>query len=215
MKVYKFEVDEQFAREHNEMIRDNRHMRTAGISLGVIVIILAVLFYFFGADRAIWGLMILIVAVIMGIVFALVGIFIGNRYSNVQELYDTYPLVPAVIADSTPDNLTLLALVNTNVDPELPPRWALSARKIKAIPGVKEPKKGMQIPATAVLGKRSNHDREHWQEIVPMPIAWGTPDQDVINIARRSIPQDQWQKLDRKRDKLNDVLATPDNLLVL
>lgn len=215
MKVFKFEVDEQFAREHNEMFRDNRQLRTAGIVLGVLVAIGAILYYFFGADNPSVGMIILILGIVMGVVFALVGVTIGKRFGQVQDIYDTYPLAPAVVAEVGDKTITLLSLVNTNVDPELPPRWALAEHKIKALPGVKEPKVGMQVPSVAVHAKHSNHDRGHWQQIKPMPIAWATPDDDLVNTARRSIPHEQWQKLDRGRSKLNDVRATPENLLVL
>ncbi|AWB82366.1 DUF3239 domain-containing protein [Corynebacterium yudongzhengii] len=215
MKVFKFEVDEPFARKHNEMIRDTRRVRAGGILLGAIVIILALLFYFFIADQAVWALMILIVAIAMGIVFAIVGITVARKYNKIQPLYDRYPLVPSVIAEVNERDFVLMALVNTNVDPSLPPRWGLALRTVTAVPGIKTPKIGMKIPSAAVLGRRTTHDRDHWQQITPMPIAWGTPDQDIVKEARRSIPQEQWNRLDRNRDKLNDVKATSQDLLVL
>ena len=48
-----------------------------------------------------------------------------------------------------------------------------------------------------------------------MPIAWGTPDQEVVTIARKSIPQEEWQILERARKRLTDVKATKYDLLVL
>ena len=48
-----------------------------------------------------------------------------------------------------------------------------------------------------------------------MPIAWGTPDEEVVTFARKSIPNDQWNKLDNNRNKLEDVKASADNLVVL
>lgn len=215
VKVFKFEVDEPFARKHNEMIRDSRRVRAGGIGLGVVVILAALLFYLFVADQAVWGLMVLIVAIALGIAFAVVGILVAKKHSTVQPLYDRYPLVPSIIAEVNERDAVLMALVNTNVDPDLPPRWGLALRTVTAIPGITDPKVGTKVPAAAVHGRRNTRDKEHWHEISPMPIAWGTPDQDVVNAARRAIPHDQWAKLDRQRDKLNDVKATPLNLLVL
>lgn len=215
MKVFKFQVDEPFARKHNEMIRDTRRVRTGGIGLGILLVLAALLFYLFIADRAIWGLMILIVAVLLGIVFAFVGISVAKKYRDVQPLYDRYPLVPSVIAEVNERDFVLMALVNVNVNPDLPPKWALALRTVTAIPGIQTPKVGTKVPSAAVLGRRTTQNRDHWQEITPMPIAWGTPDQDVVNEARRLIPHDQWAKLERNRDKLKDVQATPANLLVL
>lgn len=215
MKVFKFQVDEPFARKHNEMIRDTRRVRAGGIGLGIAVFLAALLFYLFAADRAVWALMILIVATVLGIAFAMVGIVVARKYATVQPLYDRYPLVPAVIAEVNERDFVLMALVNTNVNPDLPPRWGLALRTVTAIPGIKTPKTGTKVPAAAVLGRRTSHSKGQWQEITPMPIAWGTPDQDVVNEARRAIPHDQWTKLEKHRAKLNDVKATPANLLVL
>ena len=48
-----------------------------------------------------------------------------------------------------------------------------------------------------------------------MPIAWATPDSAVVKQARTAIPQEQWDKLGKARAKLDDVKATPMNLLPL
>lgn len=215
MKVFKFEVDEPFARKHNEMIRDTRRVRAGGIGLGLLVIVAAALAYAFLANFAVWGLMILLVGVALGLTFAAVGIVVARRYNKVQPLYDAYPLVPSVIAETRERDFLLLALVNTNVDPDIEPRWALSIRNVSNIPGINDPKVGTKVPSAAVLGRRNTREQHHWQEVTPMPIAWGTPDQDVVNMARRSIPQEQWDRLDRGRKRLDDVKATQNNLLVL
>ncbi|AIT60500.1 DUF3239 domain-containing protein [Corynebacterium doosanense] len=215
MKIFKFDVDEPFARKHNEMIRDTRRVRAGGIGLGVLVVIAGALAYFFLAHRAVWGLMILLVAIALGITFAVVGLVVAKRFKKVQPLYDAYPLVPAVIAEVNERDFMLLALVNTNVDPDAAPRWGLALRNITHIPGIKNPKVGMKVPAAAVLGRRDTREQHHWQEVTPMPIGWGTPDQDVVDIARRSIPQSEWDRLERERRRLDDVKATQNNLLVL
>lgn len=107
--------------------------------------------------------------------------------------------------------MVLLALVNTNVDPSLPPRWAACLRTVTAIPGTQRTV-GTKVPVAAVSGRADNN---HWQQITPMPIAWGTPDAETVTIARKSIPQDQWQRLERARKRLSDVKATKFDLLVL
>lgn len=215
MKIFKFEVDEPFAHKHNEMIRDTRRVRAGGIGLGLMVILAAALAYLVVADRAIWGLMILLVGVALGATFMAVGVVVARKYSSVQPLYDTYPLVPAVIAEVKERDFLLLALVNTNADPSLSPTWALATRNVTQIPGIKQPAVGLKIPAAAVLGRRTAKDPNHWQEVTPMPIAWGTPDQDVVNTAKDFIPREQWSRLEREMGRLSDVKATPNNLLLL
>lgn len=215
MKIFKFEVDEPFARQHNEMIRDTRRVRAGGIGLGLLVIIASLLAYLFLAERAVWGLMILLVGTALGITFATVGVVVAKRFNKVQPLYDAYPLVPAIIAEVKERDFLLLALVNTNVDPAVEPRWGLAIRNVSHIPGIKKPTVGMKIPSAAVLGRRNTREQHHWQEVTPMPIGWGTPDQDVVDIARKSIPQSEWNRLEQERGRLDDVKATQNNLLVL
>src|SRR5699024_12223648 len=86
---------------------------------------------------------------------------------------------------------------------------------LTSIPGVTTRTVGTKVPVAAVSGQVNSNDREHWQQISPMPIAWGTPDQEVVNIARKSIPQEEWQILERARKRLTDVKATKFDLLVL
>ncbi|WP_047260551.1 DUF3239 domain-containing protein [Corynebacterium uterequi] len=215
MKILKFEVDEAYARKHNEMIRDTRRVRAGGIGLGVVVALAGIATYVWFTDRAPWALWVMVAGVGMGVVFVATGIAVARKFSSVQELYDRYPLVPAVVAEVNPRDCVLMALVNTNVDPELPPRWGLALRTISHLPGIKEPKLGMQVPCAAVLGRRTTRDADHWQEISPMPIAWATPDRDVIAAAKSGISRQRWVQLDKLRSRLDEVKATPMNLLVL
>ena len=71
------------------------------------------------------------------------------------------------------------------------------------------------MPVAAVGAQRSTHDKEHWRTITPMPIAWGTPDADVITTARKAIPQHQWQTLERVCKDKELVEASKNALTVL
>ncbi|GAB3938866.1 DUF3239 domain-containing protein [Corynebacterium tapiri] len=214
MKVFKFQVDEPFARKHNEMIRDTRRVRAGGIGLGIMIMLIALAVYLWPANQAIWALMVLLVAIALGITFIVIGFTVAKKFGNAQPLYDRYPLAPAIIAEINERDFVLMALVNTNVDPDLEPAWALALRTVTAIPGIK-PTLGTKVPVAAVLGRRTSHDSGRWQEISPMPIAWGTPDKTVIDMARDAIPREQWGKLERHRKRLEDVKKTPYNLLEL
>ncbi len=212
MKVFKFEVDETFARKNNEMLRDTRRLQLSGIILGVILLVAAVVLALW-VDAA-WAPLAGIALGLLAVVSFVVAFIVPRKVGTAQDLYDRYPLAPSVIAEVNPRDFVLMALVNTNVDPELPPRWGAALRTVTRINGV-TPKLGTKVPAAAVQGRRSMRDQEHWDEITPMPIAWGTPDQDVVTMARKAIPQDQWDRLERARKRLNDVKATDHNLLVL
>ena len=110
--------------------------------------------------------------------------------------------------------MTLTALVNLNVDPALPPRWAITSRVMQPLPNTSD-KVGTKAPVAAVGAQRSARDQQHWQTITPMPIAWGTPDEAVVTSARKSIPQDQWSTLERARKKADLVERSKNSLVEL
>ena len=213
MKIFKFDVDESFAKKHNELLRDSGRLRLSGLLLGALLLIAGITI-FFVVDAA-WSITVGIGLGLFGLMCALVGVLAAWKVGTAQELYDAYPLAPAVIAEVTDRDMTLLALVNTNVDPQAQPRWGAAIRRINAIPGLNKRAVGTKVPVAAIAGHHTNSDKDHWQQISPMPIAWGTPDQEVVKIARTSIPDEQWQRLERARKRLSDVKATKYDLLVL
>ncbi len=210
MKIFKFDVDESFAKSNNELLRDSNRLRVSGLIFGLILVIAGAAVWW----RFSWGITLGLGLILFGIVVAIVGVAAASKVGTAQSLYDSYPLAPAVIAEVNERDTVLMALVNTNVDPSLPPRWGACLRTVSAIPGVQRTV-GTKVPVAAVSGQRSSSDKEHWQQISPMPIAWGTPDAETVTIARKSIPQDQWQRLERARKRLSDVKATRYDLLVL
>lgn len=212
MKIFKFDVHEDFAKQNNELLRDSSRLRNSGLIMGLLLIIGGIALYF-GID-ATWRITVGLGMVLFGIFCAVIGVLASHQIGSAQKLYDSYPLAPAVVAEVNERDMVLLALVNTNVDPKLPPRWGACLRTVSNIPGIKRTV-GTKVPVAAVSGQRSSSDKEHWQQITPMPIAWGTPDAETVTIARKSIPEDQWQRLERARKRLSDVKATKYDLLVL
>lgn len=211
---FQFTVDEDFAKRNNEMLRDTKRTVISGVSLFVICEVLAVLIWFFVSPDSPWRLLGALGLALFGIMMLIVAIAVPRSVGTAQSLYDRYPLVPAVVAEVNDRDMYLLALVNTNVDESLPPRWGAAVRNVSSINGV-DRKEGTKVPAVAVQGVRNARESQHWQEISPMPIAWGTPDQDVVAEARKAIPQEQWQLLEKARKRLDEVKATPRHLLVL
>lgn len=213
MKIFKFEVDEDFAKKHNELLRDSGRLRLSGLIMGLLLIIAGIATYMF--IDAEWRITVGIGLGLFGIMCAIVGVLAARKVGTAQDLYDRYPLAPATIVEVNERDMVLMALVNTNVDPKLPPRWAATLRTVSSIPGITTRTVGTKVPVAAVSGQINSNERDHWQQISPMPIAWGTPDQEVVTIARKSIPQEEWQILERARKRLTDVKATKYDLLVL
>lgn len=215
MNRFHFDVDEAFAKQHNEMLRDTRKVVISGVSLFVICVAAGAAMWFLLDPASPWRWLGGLGLIFFGSLMLLVAFLVPRSVGKAQELYDRYPLVPAVIAEVHPRDMLLMALVNVNVDETKPPTYAAALRTVTSIPGIKDPKVGTKVPAVAVGGRRNARDAEHWQEVTPMPIAWATSNQAVVTEARQAIPQDQWHKLDKARKRLDDVKATRMNLLVL
>lgn len=213
MKVFKFDVDESFAKQHNELLRDTGRLRASGLILGLLLLAAGIAVFLL-VDAA-WSLTVGIGLGLFGVMIAIVGLAAASKVGTAQELYDTYPLAPAMVVEVNERDMVIMALVNTNVDPSKPPRWGAALRTVTSIPGLKKRTVGTKLPVAAVSGQRSTQDKEHYQQISPMPIAWGTPDQEVVDVARTSIPQDQWNKLERASKRLPEVQDTKYDLLVL
>ena len=205
MKVFKFDVDENFAKQHNEMVRDTRSLVASGIAIFVISVIVGVAVWFLVDPSSPWHWLGSFGAVLFGVLMLVVALLIPRSVGKTQEIYDSNPLAPAIITERAGTTVTLTALVNLNVDPALPPRWAITSRVMQPLPNTSD-KVGTKVPVAAVGAQRSARDQQHWQTITPMPIAWGTPDEAVVASARKSIPQDQWSTLERARKKSEFVV---------
>lgn len=212
MKVFKFDVDEEFAKQHNETVRDTRNLVVSGIAIFVLSLIAAVAIWFLVDPASPWRLLGSIGLGLFGIIMLIVALVIPRSVGKVQELYDAHPLAPAIITQNEGTTVTLTALVNTNVNPELPPRWAITSRVMRPLPNTSD-SKGTKVPVAAVGAQRSSRDQDHWVSITPMPIAWGTPDADIVATARKSISPDQWATLERARKKTELVEESKNSLV--
>lgn len=215
MKVFKFDVDEAFAKQHNEMLRDSRRLLVSGLLLGGILLTAGILVALL--VQPVWSITVGLGLGLFGIMMAIVGIAGSKKVGTAQQLYDRYPLAPAVIAKVNERNMVIMALVNSATDPNAEPRPALALRTVSNIPGLEHKKKGTQIPVAAVTGRlqRNSSGPDTWAQISPMPIAWGTPDAEVVRVARTSIPHEQWAKLQKNIERLEDVQKTRMDLLHL
>lgn len=213
MHNFSFDVDESYAKKNNEILRDAKRLQISALCLGLILGGGAVAVYLF-SNGAVWMWMIAIVMVFLALLSFIMIPVIPRQMGNAQTLYDNYELAPAIIAEVNPRDVVLLALVNRNVNPEAKPEWALATRTIVRV-GAHERRLGERIPSVAITGRRTVKDQDHWDEISPMPITWGTTDKDIIREAEKTIPHELWAKLEKNRGKLEDVKNTPNNLFKL
>lgn len=213
MKVLRFDVDEAWAKQNNELLRDTRRLQWSSAIFGLVCLAAGLAVYFFASNESI-RVLALAAGIAALVVCCVITCVVPRQVGTASQLYKRYPLAPAIIAKINPRDVILLALVNTAVDPSAKPRWGLATRTVTAVKG-HERKVGTKIPVAAVGGRRATRGTEVWQEITPMPIAWGTPDPEVLDAALNAIPTEQWELLRRHRKMAEKVQRTRFNLYVL
>ena len=210
--AFSFEVDELFCRAHNEYLRDSRRLQTAAGVLGGILIVVSIsVFAVLEPSTAMFiGFPAIIFAALC---FAMLPV-IPRRVGNPQELYDRYDLCPAVVAEYTEHDMTLLALVNTAMHESAEPRYALSSHLITSVPGVNKAI-GAKVPSVAVTLRRTVKSGDYFDDINPMPIGWATRDRATLREAERAISPQQWKILESHIDDLDQVKKEKQKLLPL
>lgn len=213
MTSFDFTVDEAFARKHNEFFRDARRFQwSAGIMGGLLIVGALILFFVVGDP---WAVMLGIAVCVMALVCFVMVPVMPRQLGSPQHYYDSYDLAPTVIAQVNARDVVLMSLVDTAVEGSgTPSRPALALRTVTSIPGINR-KVGERVPSMAVTGMRTARDQGHWQEISPMPVAWGTQDPTVVGAAEDAISDADWARLDKLIPRLEDVQATRRNLLEL
>lgn len=213
MPNFSFDVDEAYAKKNNEFLRDTKRLQTSALLFGVVLLAVGGGLYYL-ADGAVWGWIVMSMMGVMALISFIMIPVLPRQVGTAQSLYNQYPLVPAVVAEINPRDVVLLALVNINVDESMPPRWGLAVRTVTRL-GVHDRKLGERVPSVGVSGRRTLRDQNHWDEISPMPITWGTTDKDIVRQAEKTIPHELWNKLEKNRNKLDQVKETRMNLLEL
>lgn len=214
MKVFKFDVGEDFAKQHNEMVRDTKNMVLSGIALFILSIAGGIAAWIFIDPTSPWRLLASVGLILFGLMMLIVALMLPKSVGKTQALYDAHPLAPAVITENVGTTLTLTTLVNMNASDCGPAHWALTSRVVKRIPNTHDTV-GTKVPVVAVGGQRSTRDKNTWQVITPMPIAWATPDTKEVSRARAEIPQDQGQRLEKARKDAELVIAAKNSLVEL
>ncbi|WP_327095270.1 DUF3239 domain-containing protein [Nocardia vinacea] len=211
MRRFEFAVDRQHAHAVNEVFADLRRLRVMAVAAAVIAAT--------GTAYLIWlnhpWAYLLAIAFALGAVVALWVAFWTPHRSSIDKLYADGELVAAVVSETHPSGVVLLALVDVS-RPETPdPRYALVIRKVRDLPG-HEKRAGERVPSVAVRTDRAPHQvGERWQSVSAMPIAWGTRDGTVIDRARAAISEVEWRLLADNLELADKVRRTSAKRLLL
>ncbi|WP_295628529.1 DUF3239 domain-containing protein [uncultured Corynebacterium sp.] len=209
---FEFTVDDAHNTAHNEYFRDGKRLR---LSAAIMAVLLWV-----GGGLALWlldasgiGLFLGILSITFGTMCAWVALTLPGTTGTPQDLYDTWPLAPAMIADVGPRTMTLMALVETASEEGVESRRALALRTVTNVSGTPR-RVGARVPSVAVGGKH-RRGRSHWDQVTPVPIAWATPSSRTRRNAERSIPEADWRMLQDNLDRIDAVRETKYDLLGL
>ncbi|WP_225727824.1 MULTISPECIES: DUF3239 domain-containing protein [unclassified Nocardia] len=210
MRRFEFPVDRRHAHAVNEVFAALRRLRIMAVAAALAcVAITAALVW---VDHP-WAYMVAIAFGLGTLIAAWVALWTPHR-SNIDKLYHESELVPAVVSETYPSGVVLLALVDV-AKPESPdPRYALITRKVRTLPG-HQAKAGERVPAVAVRTDRAPGVGERWQSVSAMPIAWGTRDGAVIERARAAISETEWRLLTDNLGLADKVRRTSTKRLLL
>ena len=194
-------VDAAHNKIHNEFNRDAGRLKLSGYILSAAFVAAAIIVYFISGltpTGLLFAASLLVVAALMlGSMIA-----VSRRIGDSQDLYDTYPLAPAIVAAKGDHDLTLMALVRIN---DVADRSALAVSPMQRL--------GHRVATVAVPGRRSRQGT--LEEVSPMPIDWATPDTTVWKEAIKNIPGREWNLLEANKNRFEEVRSTRFNLLPL
>lgn len=213
MTPFNFKVDEAYSRKHNEFFRDAKRLQISAAVLAVLLII-AVIALFVALGPTVTSFALGITLGFFALMCLVIIPILPRKMGAPQHYYDMYDLVPAVVAKVNPRDMVLLSLVDATATPGNPPRPALASRPVTSIPGVPR-EVGARVPSMAVTGVQTMRSKGLYEEVSPMPVAWGTSDEQVWAEAAQAIPADQWEMLDSLTDLVDEVTATKRDVLLL
>lgn len=209
-REFDFAIDKEHANRYNELVSDRRRSQVSAL---ILTLILGAGTYFAYMRNANWTLIIImcVLTAIAGVMIVAIPVMVGS----IEKSFRNGGLVPALIAESRENGLTLLALIDVARDKDGEPVWALAARDVRAVPGARRNVRE-KVPCISVTGSRRLFGRrKYWDLATPMPIAWGTPDRAVLREARKSIPNEEWTRLEELLPRLDEVRRTSNDLLLL
>lgn len=209
---FNFDVDEEYARKHNEFLRDAKRMQvSAGVLAAVLAVIVAVLLITAGSQW--WALAISFALGVFALLCLILIPVLPRKMGSPQQYFDMYQLAPAMIAEVNARDMVLLMLVDASTEPAktVP---ALAYRTVTSVPGVPR-EVGARVPSMAVTSYRPTRGPKVYEEISPMPVAWGTGDAQVWKRAERAISTNQWNRLEGLLDQVDKAKQANRSVYVL
>ena len=100
MSTFHFDVDEEYAKQHNELLRDTKSMVLSGIALFVLSIAGGIAAWIFIDPTSPWRLLASVGLILFGVMMLIVALMLPKSVGKTQTLYDAHPLAPAIITET-------------------------------------------------------------------------------------------------------------------
>lgn len=211
VRRFEFAVDRAHAKAVNETLADIRRLRVSSIIFALLLAAGAAWLFVLAHP---WSYILGGVLAVSAVMSSWVSVWAPRKVGSIADLYATGDLVPAVVAETHPRGVTILALVDVAKPHISIPHYAFVVRSVRALPG-HSMTEGERIPSVAVLSDRSTKSiSETWQMVSPMPIAWGTRDRKVIRTATEAIDSIEWDLL-RRNMSISKKVRVADNDQIL
>ena len=192
MRRFEFPVDVAHAKSVNETFTELRRLRASAALTAVLLTALGLWFVWIGTA---WSYILGAVFLIGAATSLWVMLWAPRKMGSIESQYAAGELVPAVVAETMPGGALLLALIDIGKPGVDEPYYVLITRRVRALPG-HAMERGAQVPAVSVLADRGrNKGGRTWQLVSAMPIAWGTPDREVLARATDEITEGEWALL--------------------
>lgn len=191
-----FDVDREHAKHYDGQYKNSRTIPYYTLLLGVILIPLALWLY--APEVSVLRYISLLCMSIGGGSLILGLLQLKNR-KPAGSILERGVLNPGIIAEIYDDGVGLLILAE--VTKGSTPKWGLYSIKHKGLPTVHNIKIGEQVPVTCTFTHIPSQD--FFNGLFAIPISWGTNSKDVIQSAIDSIPEIEWNALEKSIDRFD------------
>lgn len=211
MRRFEFAVDREHARAVNEVVAYLRRLRVLAFTAAAVLSAGIALLIWVNHP---WSWLLALAFLLAAATSLFIGYWTPHR-GRIDRLYAVGELVPAMVSETSDRGATLLALVNLAKPSAGEPRYALVTRTVRTLPG-QHTRIGERVPAVTVRIDRTPASvGDLWQQVSAMPIAWGTRDPHIIERARNTIREVEWQLLADNLDLADKVRHVDDKRLLL
>lgn len=186
-------VDRKHIKKYDQYHKGIR--RRAHVSLIVLFVLLASTIYFYISGYWVWGIIFTVATSVVILLYYLLKKLIAGA------VYKSGPLIPAVITNTEPLEVAVMARIVTRK--ELPLQYGCKRIHVKKLP-LHNLEIGERVPCAAIFG---GLQEGYYTSFEPHPLCWATSDKEQIESEVNRIAPKDWERLESlvERDGIPDM----------